>query len=139
MKCPTCQTENDEKRKFCWQCGAKLVSICQKCNFENAPRDMFCGECGQQLPLPAKQTLKELTFDEKLAKIQKYLPGGLTEKILSQRDRIEGERKQVTVFGAHWSISTPLPLPREIDCLETLPKARDIQKRIIGARLTLAG
>ena len=41
---------------------------------------------------------KDLSFDEKLAKIQKYLPKGLTEKILSQRDRIEGERKQVTVM-----------------------------------------
>ncbi|MGC1404632.1 MAG: adenylate/guanylate cyclase domain-containing protein [Thermodesulfobacteriota bacterium] len=39
-----------------------------------------------------------MTFDEKLAKIQKYLPGNITEKILSQRDRIEGERKQVTVL-----------------------------------------
>jgi class 3 adenylate cyclase/tetratricopeptide (TPR) repeat protein len=44
--------------------------------------------------------LKDLTFDEKLTKIQKYLPKGLTEKILSQKDRIEGERKQVTVMFA---------------------------------------
>ena len=35
---------------------------------------------------------------KKLTKIQKYLPKGLTDKILSQRDRIEGERKQVTVM-----------------------------------------
>jgi class 3 adenylate cyclase/tetratricopeptide (TPR) repeat protein len=41
---------------------------------------------------------KELSFDEKLDKIQRYLPKGLTKKILSQRDRIEGERKQVTVM-----------------------------------------
>jgi class 3 adenylate cyclase len=33
-----------------------------------------------------------------LQKIQRYLPKGLTEKILSQRDKIEGERKQVTVM-----------------------------------------
>ena len=32
-------------------------------------------------------------MDEKIVRIQTYLPGGLTEKILSQRDRIEGERK----------------------------------------------
>ncbi|MBL0712745.1 MAG: AAA family ATPase, partial [Desulfosarcina sp.] len=30
--------------------------------------------------------------------IQRYLPQGLTEKILTQRDRIEGERKNVTVM-----------------------------------------
>ena len=47
---------------------------------------------------PLKPSSKEPSFDEKIAKIQKYLPGGITEKILSQRDRIEGERKQVTVL-----------------------------------------
>jgi predicted ATPase/class 3 adenylate cyclase len=41
---------------------------------------------------------KELSFNEKIDKIQRYLPKGLTEKILSQRDKIEGERKQVTVM-----------------------------------------
>ena len=41
---------------------------------------------------------KDRSFDEKLEKIQRYLPKGLTEKILSQKDRIEGERKQVTVM-----------------------------------------
>jgi class 3 adenylate cyclase len=51
---------------------------------------------------------KELSFDEKLTKIQKYLPKGLTEKILSQRDRIEGERKPVTVMFCDMEGFTPL-------------------------------
>jgi class 3 adenylate cyclase/predicted ATPase len=55
-------------------------------------------ECGHDLTPPSKPTPKDLSFDEKLDKIQRYLPKGLTEKILSQRDRIEGERKQVTVM-----------------------------------------
>jgi class 3 adenylate cyclase len=50
------------------------------------------------LSLPSEPTPKALSFDEKLDKIQRYLPKGLAEKILSQRDRIEGERKQVTVM-----------------------------------------
>jgi len=58
----------------------------------------FCGECGQNLTAPSEPVVKELSFDEKLDKIQRYLPEGLTEKILSQRDKIEGERKQVTVM-----------------------------------------
>jgi class 3 adenylate cyclase len=39
--------------------------------------------------------VREPIFDEKLDKIQRYLPKGLTEKILAQRGKIEGERKQV--------------------------------------------
>jgi hypothetical protein len=72
--------------------------MCPQCDSENLPGDKFCGECGHNLNLPPEPALKELSFDEKLDKIQRYLPKGLTEKILAQRDRIEGERKQVTVM-----------------------------------------
>jgi class 3 adenylate cyclase len=65
-------------------------------------------ECGHNLTLPAEKPGQELTFDEKLEKIQKYLPGGLTEKILAQRGKIEGERKQVTVLFCDMEGSTPL-------------------------------
>jgi predicted ATPase/class 3 adenylate cyclase len=50
------------------------------------------------LTTPSEPVVKDLSFDEKIDKIQRYLPKGLTEKILSQRDKIEGERKQVTVM-----------------------------------------
>jgi class 3 adenylate cyclase/tetratricopeptide (TPR) repeat protein len=108
MKCPECQTINKEGAKFCGRCGNKLSIICPKCNSENSPENNFCNECGQNLMLPAKPVPKELSFDEKLEKIQKYLPKGLTEKILSQRDRIEGERKQVTVMFCDMEGFTPL-------------------------------
>jgi len=58
----------------------------------------FCNGCGHKLITKSTPFQKEFSFDEKLDKIQKYLPKGLTEKILSQRDRIEGEKKQVTVL-----------------------------------------
>jgi len=98
MKCQKCQTENPETRKFCSECGAKLLLICPQCGFENLPKDKFCGECGHDLSLSSKPLPRELSFDEKIARIQKYLPGELTEKILAQKDKIEGERKQVTVM-----------------------------------------
>ena len=59
---------------------------------------MFCGKCAYSLSTPSEAPPKDLSFEEKLDKIQRYLPGGLTEKILSQRGKIEGERKQVTVM-----------------------------------------
>jgi len=108
MKCPKCQFENPETRKFCRECGTKLILVCPQCHFENLPADKFCSECGYQLSLLPKPFPKELSFDEKLAKLQRYLPKGLTEKILSQRDKIEGERKQVTVMFCDMEGFTPL-------------------------------
>ena len=98
MKCPKCQFENREGAIFCGKCGAGLSLVCPKCNAENPPQNSFCDKCGHNLTLPSESPPKELSFDEKIDKIQRYLPKGLTEKILAQRDRIEGERKQVTVM-----------------------------------------
>jgi len=80
------------------QCGAKFELTCPGCNAKIPLDKKFCGECGSKLSLPAEPASKALSFDEKIEKIQRYLPQGLTEKILSQRDKIEGERKQVTVM-----------------------------------------
>ena len=98
MKCLKCQVENPEGKKFCGECGTKLESFCPHCHSPSAPQFKFCGECGHSLSLPFEPARKALSLDEKIAKIQKYLPGGITERILSQRDKIEGERKQVTVM-----------------------------------------
>jgi class 3 adenylate cyclase/tetratricopeptide (TPR) repeat protein len=98
MKCPKCQFENPEGLKFCGECGGKLERVCPKCNSPNPPQFRFCGECGHNLTVSSEPIRKELSFDEKIAKLQKYLPKGITEKILSQRDRIEGERRRVTVM-----------------------------------------
>jgi len=98
MKCQKCQFDNRDGAKFCGKCRVKLLLVCPQCNSENPPENNFCDECGHDLSLPSEPSPKDLSLDEKLAKIQRYLPKGLTEKILAQRDRIEGERKQVTVL-----------------------------------------
>ncbi len=71
---------------------------CLECQFENPEYAKFCNECGHNLSPASKATSQAFSFEEKLEKIQRYLPKGLTEKILAQRDKIEGERKQVTVM-----------------------------------------
>jgi class 3 adenylate cyclase/tetratricopeptide (TPR) repeat protein len=98
MQCPKCQFENPVGVNFCVECGNKLEKICSECGYRNSLSYKFCGGCGYKLSLPVETPPKDLSLDEKLTKIQRYLPKGLTEKILSQRDRIEGERKQVTVM-----------------------------------------
>jgi tetratricopeptide (TPR) repeat protein len=98
MLCPKCQFDNADGMIFCGKCGTKLEIFCPQCNFGNPGGYDFCGKCGYKLSFPSETATEDLSFDDKLAKIQKYLPKGLSEKILSQRDRIEGERKQVTVM-----------------------------------------
>ena len=99
MKCSKCQHENPDDAEFCNECANKLELVCPECGKANPPGSKFCNECAHNLTLPTLEpTPKELSFDEKLDKMQRYLPKGLTEKILAQRDRIEGERKQVTVM-----------------------------------------
>ena len=108
MKCPKCQFDNREDAKFCCECGHKFEFTCPDCGAVHRPGAKFCDECGHNLSLPSEPIPKDLSFDEKLDKIQRYLPKGLTEKILSQRERIEGERKQVTVMFCDMEGFTPL-------------------------------
>jgi class 3 adenylate cyclase len=98
MKCPNCQFENPDDMNFCGKCGAKLERVCPQCNFSNPAQYAFCGKCGYNLGILTKTSPKDLSFDEKLEKIERYLPKGLAEKIISQKDKIEGERKQVTIM-----------------------------------------
>jgi len=99
MKCLKCRHENHSGAKFCNECAAKLEFICPECGTVNPPGSKFCNQCAHNLTITASGPAPiELTFDEKLDKIRRYLPKGLAEKILSQKDRIEGERKLVTVM-----------------------------------------
>ena len=94
MKCPQCSTDNSETRKFCRECGEKLLLECPKCNYENLPGDKFCGDCGFDLSKPDESP----TIDYK--EPQSYTPKHLVDKILKTRSAIEGERKLVTVLFA---------------------------------------
>ena len=98
MKCSECQTENPHDAKFCIECAIPMEFHCPNCGAITPATGKFCKECAYDLRKPKETHPKDLSFAEKLDKIQRYLPKGLTEKILSQRDKIEGERKQVTVM-----------------------------------------
>ncbi|MBW2182003.1 MAG: zinc ribbon domain-containing protein, partial [Deltaproteobacteria bacterium] len=108
MNCPKCQFDNKPDKQFCTECGAKLFLKCPGCSSEVEPGEKFCGKCGHDITLPSEPAPKELSLEEKIDKIQKYIPKGLAEKILSQRDQIEGERKHVTVMFCDMKGFTPL-------------------------------
>ena len=81
---------------------------CSSCRVENSKDAKFCNQCGAFLGISDQTGFSPQSFDEKLAKIQRYLPQGLTQKILSQRDRIEGEHRHVTVMFCDMEGFTPL-------------------------------
>jgi hypothetical protein len=49
MRCASCQTENEPGRKFCVECGTRLVVACPPCGSANSPIRKVCGECGTPL------------------------------------------------------------------------------------------
>ena len=101
MQCSKCDFDNPAEAKFCGGCGDKLEILCPQCSFRNPPNHKFCSECGQKLSSdqhPPQESAAAFSEVEKFEKIQKYLPKGIAEKILAQKGRIEGERKQVTVM-----------------------------------------
>ena len=53
MRCPQCDLDNREERKFCAKCGTPLGWACPNCGFANAPGESFCGGCGRSATAPA--------------------------------------------------------------------------------------
>ena len=49
MNCANCGAENETVRKFCIECGQRLLSGCPTCGSSNPSGAKFCGECGGPL------------------------------------------------------------------------------------------
>ncbi len=94
MKCPKCQTNNNEGAKFCIECGQPFELKCPHCGHLLPPAAKFCEECGHQLSGP--KGVPAIDY----SKPRSYTPQFLAEKILTTRSSIEGERKLVTVLFA---------------------------------------
>ena len=104
MKCPRCERENREGRRFCAECGASLALACPSCGFSNEPGENFCGGCGARLGAPAAP---------RFSSPEAYTPQHLAEKILTSKSALEGERKQVTVLFADLKGSMELLADRD--------------------------
>ena len=101
MTCPHCQHANPVDARFCTSCGQPLVLLCLVCQTPNTPDSRFCKACGTSLAAPPRPDLRT-------AAPQSYTPRHLTEKILTSRSALEGERKQVTVLFCDLVNSTGL-------------------------------
>ncbi|MBI5015213.1 MAG: AAA family ATPase [Deltaproteobacteria bacterium] len=96
MNCVRCQHDNRDGARFCKGCGARLEASCPACGKEVAPAGRFCDECGHDLRSKSAEVAPSVNYQ----KPQSYTPKHLTEKILTTRSALEGERKLVTVLFA---------------------------------------
>jgi predicted amidophosphoribosyltransferase len=95
--------------RFCKACGGRPELVCSSCNGLSPSDSQFCNHCGQQISTtPSEKTSPTLSHEDQLFRIRKYLPRGLAEKVLAQRDKIEGEKRQVTVLFCDMKGFTPL-------------------------------
>ena len=69
MKCPKCELDNPEDRKFCGECGAIMEQICPQCHSPNPSHNKFCGECGQGLTKPSKEKAVAFESERKQATV----------------------------------------------------------------------
>jgi hypothetical protein len=95
MKCPQCQFGNREDAKFSNACRHRFERPRPECGTANRPGSNFCDECGYDL---GKSTESSTPSDH--SRPQSCTPKFLTDKILTTRSSIEGERKLVTVLIA---------------------------------------
>ncbi len=71
---------------------------CPECGSEKPRTDNFCNHCGCRLHASSSSSLAPGSLDEKIEKLQRYLPQGIPRKIISQKSKLEGERRFVTVL-----------------------------------------
>ena len=91
-----------------------MTTPCPECGYDNPQGANFCNHCGHKLTRSSPDDAQSISFDEKLKKLQRYLPQGITQKIISQHEKLEGERRQVTVLFSDMKGFTPL-----VDGLDT--------------------
>src|SRR5712691_11675376 len=116
--CSACQHANEDDARFCEQCGQPLAMRCPACGTPAKLGARFCRQCGKNLgqsaepsyapAVPPPSPARMLALDDKLDRLQRYLPSHLSEKILASRGRLEGERKLVTVLFTDITGSTAL-------------------------------
>jgi class 3 adenylate cyclase/tetratricopeptide (TPR) repeat protein len=93
MRCSVCSFDNRAGARFCGECGQSLgIAVeCAHCATQNPAGQKHCDGCGRPLTRAAGRAARDP---------RSYTPAHLTERILTSRSALEGERKQVTVLFA---------------------------------------
>jgi len=67
MRCPSCEEEAPDGKRFCVNCGAALVATCARCSAPLLDGERFCGDCGTPVanaPLPTLKIVEPESGDE---------------------------------------------------------------------------
>jgi class 3 adenylate cyclase/tetratricopeptide (TPR) repeat protein len=107
MNCSQCQHENPADAKFCEECASPLQRSCAHCGEQLRANAKFCPQCAHPVDGTASGT------EQTQAPPKSYTPKHLTDKILTSRSALEGERKQVTVLFADLTGSMELLADRD--------------------------
>jgi class 3 adenylate cyclase/tetratricopeptide (TPR) repeat protein len=106
LNCPRCERECTESQAFCGGCGVPLRWVCSSCAHPNPAEHEYCTECGA--------SLGNLLRGRRSHSV--YTPAHLTDRILTTRSAVEGERKDVTVLFA--DVNGSLELSGGVDAEE---------------------
>src|ERR1044072_7312476 len=110
MKCSRCGHDNRAGAKYCGECGAHLALMCANCGARLSPTAKFWWECGHPAGTAAPSTFPSTS---PFSAPETCTTGHLAEKILSSKEALEGERKQVTVLFADLKSSMELFADRD--------------------------
>ena len=106
MQCPRCHADAPPEARFCVDCGARLALTCQHCGGAVPAGSPRCPDCDRTVLVRPDETTR-------FASPRAYTPKHLAERILTSRESLEGERKQVTVLFADLKGSMELLASRD--------------------------
>ena len=112
LKCPSCQQDNRDGAAFCDQCGSVLAPKCPNCGAQLRPGARFCDACGVNVSGGVNVSSPSATETADAQTVEtdprSFTPTHLVQKILKERGRIAGERRNVTVLFVDAKGFTPL-------------------------------
>src|SRR5262249_50909900 len=113
MNCSRCQRENRAGARFCEQCGGPVARGCGGGRGGRAPAAAMFSRGRRPRAAGSGSPARFASPDG-------YTPSHLAEKILTSKNALEGERKQVTVLFADMKSSMELMVDRDPEEARTL-------------------
>jgi len=111
--CANCGHDNRAQARFCEECGKALALGCANCGTELRAAARFCDSCGTPVAGAPPVATKRAAPEPARRAPRAYTPKHLSDKILTSRGAIEGERKQVTVLFA--DVTGSMELAEQVD------------------------